>query len=171
LDAGAAGVIVPLVNSPDDAARAVAATRYPLHGIRSYGPMRSLLRIGPTPADADATVACLAMIETPDGLATVEKICATPGLTGVYVGPSDLTLAVGGAYPGDPAVRDVFEAALRRIREAAAAAGVAAGMHTAAGADAARRLAEGFTFATISSDLTHLERAAADHLRDSGAER
>jgi 4-hydroxy-2-oxoheptanedioate aldolase len=126
--------------------------------------MRSALRVGPRPEEANAAVTCLAMIETPEGLEDVEAICAVPGLTGVYVGPSDLSIAVGGAYPGDPAVADVFEVALVRIREAAAAAGVAAGIHTPAGADAARRLAEGFTFATVSSDLTHLERAAADHL-------
>lgn len=164
LDAGAAGVIVPLVNSADDAARAVSAAMYPPQGTRSYGPMRSALRIGPKPAESNAAVACLAMIETPEGLANVEEICAVPGLVGIYVGPSDLCIAVGGAYPGDPDVADVFEAALVRVREAAAAAGVAAGIHTPAGADAARRLAEGFTFATVSSDLTHLERSAADHL-------
>ncbi|MFE9654465.1 HpcH/HpaI aldolase/citrate lyase family protein [Micromonospora sp. NPDC006431] len=168
LDAGAAGVIVPLVSSADDAARAVAAATYPPRGVRSYGPMRSALRVGPVPAEADASVACLAMIETPEGLDNVEKICAVPGLTGVYVGPSDLCLAVGGAYPGDPAVAEVFEAALRRISRAAAEVGVAAGIHTPAGADAARRLAEGFTFATVSSDLVHLERAAADHLKAAG---
>jgi 4-hydroxy-2-oxoheptanedioate aldolase len=168
LDAGAAGVIVPLVNSADDADRAVAAATYPPHGVRSYGPMRSALRVGPTPAEANASVACLAMIETPEGLENVEKICAVPGLTGVYVGPSDLCLAVGGAYPGDPEVADVFEAALERIRTAAADVGVAAGIHTPSGDDAARRLGEGFTFATVSSDLVHLERAAADHLHRAG---
>jgi len=94
----------------------------------------------------------------------VAEICATPGLDGVYVGPSDLCLAVGGAFPNDPAVADVFEAALVTVREAAAAAGVAAGIHTAAGSQAAQRLAEGYTFATVSSDLTHLEQAAAGHL-------
>jgi 4-hydroxy-2-oxoheptanedioate aldolase len=164
LDAGAAGVIVPLVNSAEDAARAVSASTYPPHGTRSYGPMRSALRVGPVPAESNAAVACLAMIETPEGLAAVEQICAVPGLTGVYVGPSDLCLAVGGAFPGDPAVADVFEAALERVRSAAAAAGVAAGIHTANGADAAKRLSEGFTFASVSSDLVHLERAAAEHL-------
>jgi 4-hydroxy-2-oxoheptanedioate aldolase len=168
LDAGAAGVIVPLVNSADEAAGAVAAATYPPHGVRSYGPMRSALRVGPVPAEADASVACLAMIETQEGLENVEKICAVPGLTGVYVGPSDLCLAIGGAYPGDPAVADVFQAALKRIRTAAEAAGVAAGIHTPNGAEAARRLAEGFTFATISSDLVHLERAAAEHLQQAG---
>ena len=171
LDAGAAGVIVPLVNSAEDAARAVSSATYPPQGTRSYGPMRSGLRVGPVPAEANAAIACLAMIETPEGLEAVEEICAVPGLTGVYVGPSDLCLAVGGAFPGDPAVADVFEAALERIRTAAAAAGVAAGIHTPAGADAAKRLAEGFTFATVSSDLVHLERAAADHLSAARGER
>jgi 4-hydroxy-2-oxoheptanedioate aldolase len=165
LDAGAAGVIVPLVNTADDAARAVAAATYPPGGVRSYGPMRSMLRIGPKPAEVNASIAVLAMIETPEGLANVESICAVPGLTGVYVGPSDLCLAVGGEYPGDPAVADVFEAALERVRTAAKAANVAAGIHTAHGTIAAQRLAEGFTFATVSSDLMHLEQAAAEHLR------
>lgn len=164
LDAGAAGVIVPLVDSAADAAAAVAAVRYPPAGIRSYGPMRSGLRIGPAPAEADATVVVLAMIETPGGLADVEAICATPGLDGVYVGPSDLCLAVGGAFPGDPAVAGEFEAAVARVREAAAAAGVAAGIHTDDGATAAARLAEGYTYASVSCDLLHLADAAAAHL-------
>ena len=71
------------------------------------------------------------MIETPDGLANVKEICATPGLDGIYVGPSDLAIAVGGAFPGDPAVETEFNAALETIAEAAASAGIAAGIHTA----------------------------------------
>ncbi|MEV4468551.1 aldolase/citrate lyase family protein [Nonomuraea sp. NPDC049504] len=165
LDFGAAGVIVPLVDSAADAARAVSAARYPGAGRRSYGPMRSMLRIGPTPAEADATVLVLAMIETPEGLAGIEEICATPGLDGVYVGPSDLCLAVGGRFPNDPEVADVFEAALERIRTAAADAGIAAGIHNPSGEQAARRLAEGFTFATVAGDLNHLEQSAAAHLK------
>lgn len=165
LDAGAAGVIVPLVNDAAGAARAVAAATYPPNGIRSYGPMRSQLRIGPVPGEADRDTVVLAMIETPEGLANVEEICAVPGLDGVYVGPSDLRLAVGGAHPQDPAVADEFEAAVTRVREAAAAAGVAAGIHTPEGAVAARRLAEGFTFASVASDLTHLKAASLAHLK------
>jgi len=166
LDAGAAGVIVPLVNDAAGAAAAVAAATYPPTGIRSYGPMRSQLRIGPIPAEADRDTVVLAMIETPEGLANVEEICAVPGLDGVYVGPSDLRLAVGGAHPQDPAVADEFEAAVTRVREAAAAAGIAAGIHTAEGSVAARRLTEGFTYATVASDLTHLKAASAAHLKD-----
>ncbi|MGW4333385.1 HpcH/HpaI aldolase family protein [Rhodococcus koreensis] len=165
LDAGAAGVIVPLVNTAEEAAKAVAAATYPPTGVRSYGPMRSQLRIGPTPAEADRDTVVVVMIETPQGLANVEKICAVPGLDGVYVGPSDLRLAVGGAHPNDPSVDDEFEAAVTRVREAAAAAGIAAGIHTADGSVAARRLAEGYTFATVASDLTHLKAASAAHLK------
>jgi 4-hydroxy-2-oxoheptanedioate aldolase len=164
LDAGAAGVIVPLINTAADAAAAVAATRYPPVGIRSYGPMRSGLRIGPEPALANRSVVVLAMIETPQGLANVEEIAATPGLDGLYIGPSDLTLAVGGATPSDAAVADVFDKALTRVRNACEASGITAGIHTASGTIAARRLAEGFTIVSVASDLTHLEQAARDHL-------
>jgi 4-hydroxy-2-oxoheptanedioate aldolase len=164
LDAGASGVIVPLVNTAADAAAAVAASRYPPTGIRSYGPTRSGMRIGPTPAAADAAVLVLAMIETTEGLANVEEIAATPGLDGLYIGPSDLALAVGGAGPGDPAVADAFEAALARIRRACEANGLAAGLHTRSGEEAAKRAAEGFTLLTVASDIVHLEAAAAAHL-------
>ncbi|WP_426225074.1 HpcH/HpaI aldolase family protein [Pseudarthrobacter sp. DSP2-3-2b1] len=164
LDAGAAGVIVPLVNNAEEAAAAVRAVRYPPHGMRSYGPMRSALRIGPVPAEADATVLCLAMIETPEGLANVKDICAVPGIDGIYIGPSDLCLAVGGKFHNDPDVADEFNAALVTIREAAQAAGVIAAIHTASGEIASQRIAEGFTFVTVASDLTHLEIAAANHL-------
>lgn len=164
LDAGAAGVIVPLVNNAAEAEAAVRAVRYPPQGMRSYGPMRSALRIGPVPAEADKTVLCLAMIETPEGLANVKEICSVPGLDGVYIGPSDLCLAVGGKFPDDPDVADEFNAALAAIREAAQDAGVIAAVHTASGEVARQRIEEGFTFVTVSSDLTHLEAVAADHL-------
>jgi 4-hydroxy-2-oxoheptanedioate aldolase len=110
------------------------------------------------------------MIETADGLANVEEICAVPGLAGVYIGPYDLRISLGGSTPTDPALTDVFEAALQRVRAAATAAGVAAGIHTNNGAAAAQRLAEGFTFVSIASDLTHLEAAAHGHLTQAKAD-
>ncbi|MFZ3561442.1 MULTISPECIES: HpcH/HpaI aldolase family protein [unclassified Streptomyces] len=170
LDAGAAAVIVPLIDTAQDAADAVAAVRYPPHGKRSYGPMRAQLRIGPNPADTHEATAVLAMIETADGLANVEEICATPGLDGIYVGPSDLRIALGGATSTDPSLNEEFEAALVRIRKAAESAGIAAGIHNGDGASAARRLAQGFTFATVACDLVHLQQAAAGHLAAARAE-
>ncbi|SEE44108.1 HpcH/HpaI aldolase family protein [Jiangella alba] len=164
LDAGAHGVIVPLVDSAEQAAAAVRACRYPPEGGRSYGPMRAGLRIGPAPAEANAHVFCAVMIETLTALENVEAIAATPGLDGVYVGPSDLTLALGGASSTDPAVADQLDTAAGRVAAAASARGIAAGIHCPDGATAHRRLAQGFTFATVSSDLVHLEQAAAAHL-------
>jgi 4-hydroxy-2-oxoheptanedioate aldolase len=165
LDSGAAGIIVPLVNTAEDAARAVSFAKYPPLGIRSYGPMRSQLRIGPNPADSNEATVVLAMIETPQGLENVEAIAATPGIDGLYIGPSDLRIAVGGATSSDPAVDKAFESAVERILAAAQAAGIAAGFHTPSGEVAAKRLAQGFTLATVSSDLIHLEQAATAHLK------
>ncbi len=165
LDSGAAGIIVPLVNTAEDAARAVSFAKYPPTGIRSYGPMRSQLRIGPNPADSNEATVVLAMIETPQGLENVEAIAATPGIDGLYIGPSDLRIAVGGATSTDPAVDEAFEDAVSRVLAAAQSAGIAAGFHTPSGEVAAKRLGQGFTLATVSSDLIHLEQAATAHLK------
>ncbi|MEF3120154.1 HpcH/HpaI aldolase family protein [Kocuria flava] len=164
LDAGARGVIVPMVDTPEEAAAAVRAARYPGAGSRSYGPMRSGLRVGPVPADADASVLVLVMIETPQGLENVEEICAVEGVDGVYIGPSDLCLAVGGKFPGDPDVKAVFDAAIERVLAAARAAAKIPAIHTPGGEVARQRITQGFTFVTIASDLTHLEQAARQHL-------
>src|SRR4029078_767826 len=96
-------------------------------------PIRAHLAIARAPADANRDTAVIAMIETPLGLENVEAICAVTGLDAVYVGPSALGLAVVGASPSDVSVDDQFEAALTRIHEAAAAAGIAAGIHTPSG--------------------------------------
>ena len=164
LDAGAAGVIVPLVSSAEEASAAVRATRYPPDGARSFGPLRSGLRIGPDPAASNDAVVVLAMIETAEGLADVARIAATPGLDGLYIGPNDLRLALGGATPDDPSYDDQLAAALATVREASQAAGIAVGIFTTSGEEAAQRLREGFTFVTVAFDLAHLEQAARDHL-------
>ena len=164
LDAGAQGVIVPLIDRPEQAAAAVRACRFPPEGGRSYGPMRAGLRSGPRTAGMNAEIACVAMIETREGLDNLDAIAAVPGLDGLYVGPGDLMLALGGETITDPAHAETFEAALARIREAGRRAGIATGIHTGDGAVARRRLDEGFTFASISSDLNHLDQAARQHL-------
>ena len=165
LDAGARAVIVPLVNTAEEAAAAVAACRYQPGGIRSFGPSRAPLRIGAGDvASVDAAVACIVMIETAAGLANVEAICSTPGLDGVYVGPSDLSIALGAATAGAVADLPAFDEGLAAVRAAAERAGIACGMHCGDGDTAARRLSEGFTYVSISSDLLHLQAAASAHL-------
>ncbi len=164
LDAGAAGVIVPLVSSAAEAAEAVRAARYPPEGIRSFGPLRSSLRVGPAPAESNAAVVVLTMVETAGGLEDLTAIAATPGLDGLFVGPNDLRLALGAPTPDDPAFDAPLEAALVAVREAGARAGIAVGIFTTSGEQAAQRLAEGFTFVAVYGDLGHVERAARNEL-------
>ena len=96
LDLGAAGVIVPLINSAQEAAHAVAACKYPPEGRRSFGPLRAAQVHGPAyHHHANEHVLVFAMIETAEGLANLETICATPGLSGIFIGPADLSYALG----------------------------------------------------------------------------
>ena len=96
LDAGAYGVIVPMVNSRAEAEAAVAACRYAPQGNRSYGPGRAVLYAGPDYfANANETVLCICMIETREAIERAEEIISTPGLDAIYIGPSDLSVSLG----------------------------------------------------------------------------
>jgi 4-hydroxy-2-oxoheptanedioate aldolase len=151
LDLGATGVIVPLVGSGEEAARAVKACRYPPDGERSYGPIRADLVLGSSaPAELARAALCFVMIETREGLERLEEIAATPGLDGLYIGPSDLSLALGLALP--PAGAHPLEGAIARVREAAHAHDLIAGMHCADGRAARARAAEGFQLVTVGVD-------------------
>lgn len=119
LDAGAYGLICPLVNSAADAQSFVSACCYPPQGTRSFGPSRGVLYGGPDYFEhANDTITKLAMIETTDGLKNLDKILAVKGLDGVFVGPSDLSLALG--LPPTPDFRaDPLRKTLARILKAA----------------------------------------------------
>lgn len=162
LDLGAAGVIVPLVDSCAEAKRAVAACRYPPQGKRSYGPSRAELVLGTSnPADLAAAALCFVMVETRDALDNVEEIAATPGLDGIYIGPSDLSLALGlTPRVGGPAL----EEAITRIQRAADAHSVIAGMHCANGEAARKRAAEGFQLVTVAVDSSLFKATVAHEL-------
>ncbi|GGK73961.1 HpcH/HpaI aldolase family protein [Mangrovihabitans endophyticus] len=165
LDAGARAVVVPMVDTPQQAAVAARACRHWPHGTRSLaGPVRAELRMGSVPAALDEAAGCIVMIETAAAYRNLAGICATPGVDAVYIGPADLTIALGGRHVGDPEAAGALERALKEVAGAAAEHGVAAGIHCPDGRTAAARLAQGFTFATVSSDVTHLHQAAAGHL-------
>jgi 4-hydroxy-2-oxoheptanedioate aldolase len=162
LDLGAAGVIVPLVGSRAEAERAVRSCRYPPDGFRSYGPSRAELVLGTSsPAELAAAALCLVMIETRDGLDRVEEIVSTPGLDGIYIGPSDLSLALGlTPRRGGPEL----EEAIDRVREAAHAHGLIAGMHCASGVAAAERAAQGFELVTVAADSSLFRATVTEEL-------
>jgi 4-hydroxy-2-oxoheptanedioate aldolase len=162
LDAGASGIIIPLVDDAEGTRRAVEACRFPPRGQRSFGPFRASLsgRIK-EPADAE-DVACIPMIETARGLAQVEEIAAVDGVSAIYVGPSDLSIALG--LPPGSVDEPTFVEALARIRRAAVDGGVVAGIHTQDGDRAAQYLAQGFGMVTAAADLRSLRAAMCDHL-------
>ena len=164
LDTGARAVIVPLVDTAEDAAVAVSACRYPPVGVRSYGPMRAAVRVGTDLRAADDQVACIVMVETRAGLVNGREICATPGVDAVYIGPSDLSIAIGEANPKVGWGMPEYAEALATIRAAAAEAGIACGLHVNDGAAGARALDEGLDFVSISNDLNHISAFAAEHL-------
>ena len=164
LDLGALGVIVPLVGSGDEALRAVRACKYPPHGDRSYGPVRAGLIVGSASPDELAESAmCFAMIETRDGLDRLDEIASTPGLDGIYVGPSDLALALGHA-PGEGG--DELEGAIGRVRQACESRGLIAGMHCRAGAAARGRAQEGFKLITVGVDTYLLRETVTRELAE-----
>jgi 4-hydroxy-2-oxoheptanedioate aldolase len=160
LDTGAQGVIVPLVNNRAEAEAAVAACLYPPLGSRSYGPIRAGLIGGPTyAAQANGEVACIVMIETREGIDNLDDIVATPGLTGVYIGPSDLALALGMPPVGDTEQPEHL-AVVSAILAACKRHGVAAGIHTMGLDYTKKRLAAGFDFVTLGGDVGFMARAA-----------
>jgi 4-hydroxy-2-oxoheptanedioate aldolase len=156
LDAGAWGILCPLVNTPDDAEALIRACHYAPRGGRSVGPTRAMMVYGPSYIqDANDHVITLAMIETREALENVEAIARTPNLTGLYIGPSDLAQSLGYPIQLDPTGADTM-AAIERILAAAKAAGIKAGMHCMMPDYAKAMAAKGFDFVTLGNDVRML---------------
>ena len=153
LDAGASGVICPLINSPEQARTLVAACRYPPQGARSIGPIRARLLFGDDyVAKANDGVLVLAMIETAGGLEAVEEIARVPGLGGLFVGPNDLASSLGVLPRMDP-VEPTVRAAMHRVAAAARATGIVAGIACETAAYARAMHADGFRLFVVGSDM------------------
>lgn len=166
LDAGAYGVIVPLINNAAEAANTVAACRYPPDGIRSFGPIRAGMYAGPDyAAHANDEILVLGMIETKDGIVNVDAICATPGLDGVYVGPADLSYALG-LPPQADNPHPLHMKTCDNIVAAAHRHGKKAGLHTNGAPFSANAIARGFDFVTLTTDVVSMTRGAKRELDD-----
>jgi 4-hydroxy-2-oxoheptanedioate aldolase len=163
LDAGAYGVICPMINTREEAERLVSYVRYPPNGVRSFGPTRANFSAGSDYGQhADREVLCFAMIETAEAVANLEAITSTPGLDGVYIGPADLTLGLTGRrYPTgfdreEPEVVEVIQTILQEAHKA----GIRACLHNGTPAYAAKAIGWGFDLVTISNDVRLLAGAA-----------
>ncbi|MFN8829473.1 MAG: HpcH/HpaI aldolase family protein [Labrys sp. (in: a-proteobacteria)] len=166
LDAGCYGLICPMVNSAADAERFVSACRYPPRGRRSFGPIRATLYAGADYAThANEEIALFAMIETAEALADLDAILRTPGLDAVYVGPADLSLALGAMPKFDQeekVVVEAIDAIVRKAREH----GRVAGIHNGTPAYAKRMIAKGYQFVTIASDARLMAAKAAETIAE-----
>ena len=156
LDAGAYGIICPMVNTREEAQKLVAYTHYAPRGTRSFGPVRALYYGGADyPERANDTIVSFAMIETAQALDKLDDILSVEGLDAVYIGPSDLSLALG-CKPQFDDVEPKVAQAIAHILARAKAHGVQAGIHNGRPDVARARIAMGFSFVTVSADARML---------------
>ena len=168
LDFGAEGVIAPMINSAGDAKAFVGAMKFPPVGERSWGPHRAIALMGLDQKayfkEANAISVALAMIETRTALDNIDAIAGTSGIDGLFLGPSDLSIALTNGGTIDPALPEV-DRELDRVVKAAKAARKIAGAYCATAERAAALAARGFRFLAVGSDHVFLRNAAAAALQ------
>lgn len=170
LDAGAYGIICPMVNTRAQAEELVSWCNYAPKGQRSFGPMRAMIYGG---ADygtkANDTILSLAMIETVQALGNLDEILSTPGLDGIYVGPADLALSMGHEARLDPVEPKVLDA-ISTIIEGAKRHKLYAGIHCGSVDFAKKALGWGFNFTSMLSDSRLLTMQAVEIVKAMGSD-
>ena len=168
LDCGAMGIVAPMVMDAAEAEAIVAATKYPPRGNRSVGGGMHALNFGTTAEEyyqkADDEILVIIQTEHIEAVEIADEIYAVPGLDAVFVGPNDLSFSMRAA-DGTPPSKEVFEATLTRIREAAQRQKLPCGLHVFSAADAVRRAREGWQFIAVVSELKMMLDGAAEIVR------
>jgi 4-hydroxy-2-oxoheptanedioate aldolase len=166
LDAGALGIICPMINTPQDATNFVGATKYAPVGHRSSGPTRAMMVHGPEyHNESNDNIISLAMIETVEALDNVEKIAATEGLTGIYIGPSDLSISMGYKPGLDRSEPEMVEA-IKRIETACINNNIKVGIHCLSPSYLKDKLSNGYNLATLASDVRIYSAGIAENLKE-----
>lgn len=164
LDNGGHGVVVPMVNTRREAEDAVSACLYPPKGTRSVGGSVHALNWGATPADyyarANDEVLVVLQCEHIDAVRNFDAVYSVPGVDAVFVGPNDLAASMR-APDGTPPTPEAFDRALADILAGCKRLGVAAGIHTFSADEAKRRIADGWQFIAVSSELKFMVDGAA----------
>jgi 4-hydroxy-2-oxoheptanedioate aldolase len=165
LDAGSYGVICPMVSNREQAEKFVQACMYPPKGYRSFGPLRGLIYGGSDYGKhANNEILKLAMIETKEALDNLDNIMSTPGVDGIYIGPADLSLAVGEEPGFDKKENDPVFPVIMKILEHAKKNNIVAGIHNMTPEYAQKMISKGFQLVTISSDQRFMTSGAKSTL-------
>ncbi len=161
LDAGAYGVICPMINTPEEASALVSYLRYPPAGKRSNGPIRAAIygEAGSYQKTANDEILCMPMIETQQAIDNLDAILDVPGIDAVYIGPSDLSFSRGGVPALDQEGQEAIDT-YQQILDATKKRGQFAGIHTGKPDYAARMIKMGFNMVTLSNDSGILLNAA-----------
>jgi 4-hydroxy-2-oxoheptanedioate aldolase len=158
-----------MINTGEEAAALVSYMRYPPLGTRSFGPTRAAFAHGAGYAEtANARLLAFAMVETAEGYANLDAIAATPGLDGIYVGPTDLTLSLSAGKLAPKLDREEPEivSALQRIAAVCQARGIIAALHCGTADYATRALGWGYRMVTVGGDTRFLSAGAAAAVAD-----
>lgn len=162
LDAGAMGLVVPMVNTADDAKTVVSNMRYATRGQRSFGGSRISSYVdGDYRTWADENLAVIVMIETAQAVENVDEIMAVDGVVGCFIGPNDLALSMG-ITQKETGPGTKHEAAMMRVLESCKKNGKAAGKHCFTGAEVTMRIKQGFQFLALASDGAFVAKAARE---------
>ena len=165
LDSGSYGVICPMVSNRKEAERFVQACLYPPKGYRSFGPIRGLLYGGPDYGKyANDEILKFAMIETKESLENLDSIMSTPGLNGIYIGPADLSLAIGEEPSFDKPEGDKVYDTIMKILEHAKKNKIVAGIHNQKAEYAEKMIKKGFQLVTIGSDQRFISSGAKESI-------
>jgi 4-hydroxy-2-oxoheptanedioate aldolase len=174
LDNGAHGIVVPMVNSRKEAEEAVDAVLYPPYGSRSVGGSVHALNFGTTAADyyahANEEILVVLQCEHIRAVEDADAIFSVPGIDAIFVGPNDLAASMRGK-DGKPPSAEATAQAMKHILETCKKYKVAAGVHCATAEEVRQRIAEGWQFLAIGSELRLLLNAAADVLQKIGVDR
>ena len=165
LDVGAYGVVVPWVNTKEEAESAVKATRYAPGGLRGCGPRRASMFDPDYLKTADEEILVICQIETKRAVENIEDIVSVEGVDVSYIGPADLSASYG--HLGDHSHPDV-QKAIDKVFDATKAAGKAAGVHLGSGKTIRDRMEKGYNFITIGNDLIYLKNGVLNHLKELG---
>ena len=178
LDAGAMGIVVPMVNTVEQAKAAIAAAKYPPQGNRSVGGGLHALNFGATAGDyyryANDEILVVLQTESPEGVENAEEIYSLPGCDAIFVGPNDLQFQMRGPDGKDPS-REEHEAMMQRVLEVGKRVGTPVGLHVQSVEDVELRVKEGWQFIALGSELKFMVTEAnrlvqGMNLQESGAD-